>query len=79
MNSDFIKAVRVLYVLKIRLRNSLQVFNQVESPNNFCFYFLVLFGKEFLKVVFVERYFSMFLVIVHLDGCENKVTKVSLK
>jgi len=40
LNSYFIKPICVLNMFKISFRNSLKVFDQGESPNNFGFYFV---------------------------------------
>ena len=79
LNTDFIQTVCVFNMFQIRLRNPLQLFNQIKSPDDFVFYLLLLFSEKLLKVGFVEDYCPLFWLSIHLPKIKNCCPKVKLQ
>ena len=52
----------------------MQIFYQVEGPNNFCLYLFRLFLEEVLEIMLVERDLSIFLILGHSFDQRSKDT-----
>lgn len=63
LNPDFKKTISIFNMLQIRLRHSLQFFNQVKSPDNFILHFLLLIPEEVVKVMLIENDRPLLLLI----------------